>query len=52
LEGTDATRQIRQLHGKKSKIPIIAITADAMVEHKKEYLANIGINIFSGYRYC
>jgi PAS domain S-box-containing protein len=37
MSGPDATRVIRQMGSDKSKIPIIAITADAMNEHKKGY---------------
>ena len=37
MSGPDATRAIRELQGKKGKIPIIALTADAMAEHKKGY---------------
>ncbi|MFD2207719.1 CHASE domain-containing protein [Kiloniella antarctica] len=37
MSGPDATRAIRQLKGKKSSVPIIALTADAMTEHQGEY---------------
>ena len=37
MSGPDATREIRKLPGEKSKIPIIAVTADAMKEHKEKY---------------
>ena len=37
VSGPDATRMIRRMEGPKSEIPIIALTADAMVEHRKGY---------------
>lgn len=37
MSGPDATRMIRRLAGDKGNIPIVAITADAMMEHKKGY---------------
>jgi PAS domain S-box-containing protein len=37
MSGPDATRIIRQMDGDKSAIPIIALTADAMEEHKAKY---------------
>jgi len=37
MSGPDATKVIRKLDGKKSGIPIIALTADAMAEHKVAY---------------
>ena len=37
VSGPDATRMIRNLPGAKSGIPIIALTADAMVENQKSY---------------
>lgn len=39
VSGTDATRMIRRLDGDKRLIPIIALTADAMAEHQKNYFA-------------
>jgi len=39
MSGPEATRQIRKLSGSKADIPIIALTADAMAEHQKEYFA-------------
>ena len=39
LSGPDATALIRDMEGKKAAIPIIALTADAMESHKREYLA-------------
>jgi len=44
MSGTDATRMIRQLDGKKGLIPIVALTADAMTEHKKDYF-DAGMNM-------
>lgn len=43
MSGPDATRMIRSLPGAKGKIPIIAITADAVEEHKNAYL-DAGMN--------
>lgn len=40
MNGTEATRAIRQMSGKKSLIPIIAITADVIQENIEEYLAS------------
>lgn len=37
MSGPDATRIIRKLAGTKGRVPIIALTADAMEEHKKGY---------------
>ena len=37
VSGTDASIAIRKMGGLKRRIPIIAITADAMEEHKTEY---------------
>lgn len=39
LDGLEATRQIRALPGPSAKVPIIALTADAMVGARDEYLA-------------
>jgi signal transduction histidine kinase/CheY-like chemotaxis protein len=39
LDGIQATRQIRQLPAPKSKVPIIAMTANAMTGAREEYLA-------------
>jgi signal transduction histidine kinase/DNA-binding NarL/FixJ family response regulator len=39
MSGPDATHMIRQMTGEKCKVPIIALTADAMEEHVKSYLA-------------
>jgi len=43
MDGTDATRVIRQQQGPKSAIPILAVTADAMVENRKDYF-DAGMN--------
>jgi len=40
MSGPDATRMIRQMGEEKSGIPIIALTADGMAEHKTEFLAS------------
>jgi len=37
VSGTDATRMIRRMDGDKAGIPIIALTADAMVENREGY---------------
>ena len=37
MSGPDATRVIRQMKGSKAEIPIVALTADAMEEHKVGY---------------
>jgi len=37
MSGPDATRVIRKMGAPKSDIPIIALTADAMEEHKQGY---------------
>ncbi len=38
VDGLDATRMIRRLNGPKSRIPIVALTADAMKEDKQRCL--------------
>jgi len=38
MSGTDATRAIRSTNNESRKIPIIALTADAMEEHIRTYL--------------
>ena len=38
LDGLSATRQIRALEGSAADIPIIALTANAMVESRAAYL--------------
>lgn len=43
LSGPDATRRIRALSGPKSETPVIALTADAMVENRQGYL-DAGMN--------
>lgn len=37
MSGPEATRHIRQMNGNKAGIPIIALTADVMAEHRKGY---------------
>ena len=39
MDGTSATREIRALRSKVSRIPIVALTANAMVEDRQAYLA-------------
>ena len=43
MNGEEATRVIRAMPPPKNQIPILALTADAMVEHRDRYLA-AGIN--------
>lgn len=38
MDGLEATRRIRALSGKTAGVPIIALTADAMPEHRASYL--------------
>lgn len=38
VSGPNATRMIRKMTGGKAQIPIIALTADAMLEHQKGYI--------------
>jgi|GEM_PF-1110259 len=38
MNGTDATKAIRQADGEGSRVPIIAVTADALPEHVDNYL--------------
>ena len=45
LDGVEATRQIRALSGDKNKIPIIALTANAMSGAAQEYIA-AGMNAY------
>jgi signal transduction histidine kinase/ActR/RegA family two-component response regulator len=40
MDGEAATRAIRSLHNGVASIPIIAMTANAMVEHREAYLAS------------
>jgi CheY-like chemotaxis protein len=39
MDGVDATQRIRALTGSVGKLPIIAMTANAMVGDREEYLA-------------
>ena len=39
MDGLTATRRIREMQGEVSKIPIIALTANAMVGEREKYLA-------------
>jgi CheY-like chemotaxis protein len=43
MNGLDAARAIRRLPAPKASIPIIAVTADAMVERRDE-IAAAGMN--------
>jgi len=43
VSGPDATKMIRRMQGDKSRIPIMACTADVMTENQKEYL-DVGMN--------
>ena len=36
LNGLDATRQIRMLDGPRGRVPIVAVTANALDEHAEE----------------
>lgn len=38
MSGTEATKLIRQMDDDKASIPIIALTADAMKEHRRGYI--------------
>lgn len=40
MDGAQATRAIRQLKSPANKVRIIALTADAIVEHKEQYMAS------------
>lgn len=46
MSGPEATRLIRKMVGNRSKVPIIALTADLTSEHKREYL-EAGMNAVS-----
>ena len=45
MNGIDATRHIRAMEGKKAKVPMIALTASAVMEIKEEALA-AGLDCF------
>ncbi len=38
LDGAGATRQIRQLDGERARVPIVALTADALPEFREHYM--------------
>ncbi|KAF2463387.1 uncharacterized protein BDR25DRAFT_397219 [Lindgomyces ingoldianus] len=38
IDGAECTRRIRQLDGDASRIPVIALTADAILDHHKRYI--------------
>ena len=40
MDGIEATRAIRTLPGPKARIPVIGLTADAIVENRPQYLAS------------
>jgi signal transduction histidine kinase/CheY-like chemotaxis protein len=40
MDGIEATRAIRTLAGAKARIPVIGLTADAIVENRPQYLAS------------
>ncbi|HMA49833.1 MAG TPA: ATP-binding protein [Magnetospirillaceae bacterium] len=40
MDGIEATRAIRTLSGPKARIPVIGLTADAIVENRPQYLAS------------
>lgn len=39
MDGETATRLIRTLPGHRARVPVIALTADAVLEHRERYLA-------------
>ncbi|MEI7610853.1 MAG: response regulator [Rhodospirillaceae bacterium] len=43
MDGEEATRAIRAMPPPRCNIPILALTADAMVEHRERYIA-AGVN--------
>jgi CheY-like chemotaxis protein len=45
MDGYDATRAIRNLHGDAGRIPIIALTANALEEERQKCMA-VGMNDF------
>ena len=46
MDGITATKKIRQLPGDAARIPIIALTADAMTDKKDKFIA-AGMNDFA-----
>ena len=47
MDGPEATREIRKLSGPRGSIPIIALTADVIADHRKIYL-QAGVNAVVG----
>lgn len=45
MDGETATRLIRSLSGRRAAVPIIALTADAVLEHRDRYVA-AGLDAF------
>jgi len=44
MDGMEATRAIRTLPGESARVPIVALTADAMPEHRQMYL-DAGVDV-------
>jgi CheY-like chemotaxis protein/HPt (histidine-containing phosphotransfer) domain-containing protein len=47
MDGPEATREVRKLAGSRGAIPIIALTADVIADHRKIYLDS-GVNAVVG----
>ncbi|MGE4064049.1 MAG: PAS domain S-box protein [Rhodospirillaceae bacterium] len=47
MDGPEATREIRKLEAPRGSVPIIALTADVIADHRKMYLAS-GVNVVVG----
>jgi Signal transduction histidine kinase len=45
MDGETATRLIRALPGDRARVPVIALTADAVLDHRERYLAT-GLSAF------
>ncbi len=45
MDGSEATRKIRTLRAPHSDVPIVALTADAITDHKQHYI-DAGLNEF------
>jgi len=43
MDGVEATRAIRGLHGPSSRVPIIGLTANVMAHQRTQYVA-VGMN--------